>query len=72
MDREWMFLEALKLNRFFARLGSDRNRKISAAKRKRNIWKQHGHPGGARKMATYRECTGSCVAEEENVFHSIW
>lgn len=65
VDREWMFWEALKLKRFFARLDWGRNRKSWAAWRKRNIWKQHGHPGGARKITPYREYTEKCVAEEE-------
>lgn len=38
---------------------------------RRNIWKQHGHPRGPRKIATYRVCTGKRVAEEANVLNSI-
>lgn len=67
VDREWMFWEALQWKRFFARLGWGRNRKRWSVWRKRNIWKQQGHPRGARKTGTYRECTGRCVAGEANV-----
>lgn len=70
-EGEWMFWEAFIFQRVFARLGSGRNRRSWTAWSRRNIWKQHGHPRGARKIATYRECTGKRVTEEANVLSSI-
>lgn len=53
-----------------ARLSSGRNKHWTAWNR-RNIWKQHGHPRGARKIAIYRERTQKCVAEEANMLNSF-